>query len=139
MIQQRRHIQRLPLDPHLECRRRQDVIQQHGQLEAVFFGEEGVDVEHAQLGEGRRLGLQDQLAQVEVFPLAPGIFEDVGQQDVLTERTGSIFCMPTNPSRAITVPEILSRSASLLLSHGMGGAFNEARILTGMPASEPGV
>ena len=38
-------IQRLALDPHLEGRRCQDVVEQHGQLKAVFLGEEGIDIE----------------------------------------------------------------------------------------------
>ncbi len=55
------------------------------------------------------------------------------------ERTGSMSVRPTSPSSAVTVLEIFSRKISRLPSQGMEGDFREARMLTGAPASEPGV
>ena len=98
-VEQAGNIQRLAFDPGLEGRRSQDVIEQHRQAETVLLGEEGVDIEHAQLWEGRRLGLQDQLAQVQVFALAPGVLEDVGEQDVLA-RAHRVDILQARPVRA---------------------------------------
>ena len=63
-IQQARHIQRFPLNPGLKGRRGQNIVQGHRQVEALFFREEGVDVEDAQFGKRRGLGLHDQAGQV---------------------------------------------------------------------------
>ena len=77
------NIQRLPFDPGLKRRSRQDVIQQHRQLEALFLREKSVHLENAQLGKRRRLGLQDQFTQVQISTFLPGVFENIGEQDVL--------------------------------------------------------
>ena len=47
--QQALDIQRLPLQPDLECGCGQDVIQQHRQLETILFGKEGVHIKDTQL------------------------------------------------------------------------------------------
>jgi len=59
------------------------VVQLHRQAEALFFGEEGVDVEHAELAERRFLYLEDHVFERQVLPAPPGVLEDVGDQHVL--------------------------------------------------------
>ena len=82
VIQQLPHIQRLTLNPRLERRGSQNVVEQHRQLKAVFLREEAVNVKHPQLVKRRRLRLHNQLAQVQVISLAPGVFKNVRQQNM---------------------------------------------------------
>ncbi len=77
------HVERFALQPDLELGRGQQRVEAHRQVEAIFGREEGVHLERAQLLDRRRGDLVDQLLQVEVFALAPGVLEDVGEQDAL--------------------------------------------------------
>ena len=81
-IQQAGYIKRLALNPGLESRSCQDVIQHHRQLETILLREEGVDLEDTQFLEWWILGLQNELVQSKVTALAPGVFEYIGEQYV---------------------------------------------------------
>lgn len=75
-------------DPGLEGGGGEDVVEEHGEAEAVVGGEEGVDVEDAEFLEGWGLDLQDEFAEVEVFVLAPGVFKNIGKKDVFAGADG---------------------------------------------------
>ena len=81
-------VERFTFDPGLEGGGGEDVVEEHGEAEAVVGGEEGVDVEDAEFLEGRGLDLQDEFAEVEVFALAPGVFKEVGEEDVFAGTDG---------------------------------------------------
>ncbi len=87
-IEEGADVQRLSLQPAFESRRGQEVVQQHSQLEAVVLRVELGDREHAELFERGVLGLEDQAFQVQAFACAPGIFENVREQDVFARAHG---------------------------------------------------
>ncbi|NTV04863.1 RHS repeat protein, partial [bacterium] len=81
-------VQGLSLQPGRERRRRDDRVQGHRQGEALLRREEDVHVEDAQLRHRRPLHRRDQLRQVQVAALAPGVLEDRREQDVLAAAQG---------------------------------------------------
>ena len=126
-IQQAGDIQRLAFDPGLEGRGGQDVVKQHGQLETILLWEKGVDVKNAQLGKGRGLGLHDQLAQVQVFAFAPGVLEDVGEQDVLARAHGVYILHAHQPQqRGDGAGDLLAQQLAVALP-GDGRGFERGQ------------
>lgn len=87
-IEQALNVKRLTLDPTLEGGRSEDVVELHGEIEAVILREEGFEVENAEFFKGGVLRLQNQFAEVEVAVSAPGIFKDIGKEDVFTRAHG---------------------------------------------------
>src|SRR5260221_13811681 len=85
------HVQRLPADPALERRGRDNVVQFQRQLESILLREERVHVEDAELGEWRLLDLQNNVFQVQAIALLPGILKNICQEHVFTvfNRIGS--------------------------------------------------
>ena len=67
------------------------VVDLHRELEAVFRGKEGFEIEGAELVEGRLLHGLDEAGHVERQPGAPCAFEDVGEQDVFARTDGVRF------------------------------------------------
>ena len=76
-------VERVALQPELEAGRGEQVVERQRELEAVLLREEGVEVEHADLGERRLLDLRDQRGEVERLALGPRRAEDAREQDVL--------------------------------------------------------
>ena len=63
-------VERGALHPELEARCREQIVERQRELEAVLLRVEGIEVEHADLGERRLLDLRDQRGDVERLPLA---------------------------------------------------------------------
>ena len=82
-VEQGADVERLALHPGGEAGRRQQVVEQHRQREALAGGVEGVQVHHPDAFERRRLDLLDQARQIEVATRAPLVLEQVGEQNVL--------------------------------------------------------
>ena len=82
-VEQAADVERLALHPGGEPGRGEQVVELHRQGEPVLGGEEGLQVDHADLVERRRLDGVDEARHVEVAARPPGVVEDVGQQDVL--------------------------------------------------------
>ena len=80
--QQAGDVQRRPLGPGRERRRGQEPVEPDGERAAVGGREELVQLEHAELAQGRPLDLTDQRAEVERAPLRPRGLDEVAQQDV---------------------------------------------------------
>jgi hypothetical protein len=89
-VEKRADVERLPFEPGVEARGGQEVVQLGREGEAVLGREERLEVEGADLREGRALDLPDQLREVEVAALAPSGLEDLREEDVLAapERVG---------------------------------------------------
>ena len=128
----------LALHPGAEARRREQVVEPHGELEALLGRIERLEVEDADARHRRRLDRLDQRGQVEVASLAPGGVEDGRDQDVLAALDGSAS-MPRRPSRLVAVLAMRSRKSSPSSRIAGGGAAKDLRIEIGMPASLPGV
>ena len=60
------------------------LVRDDGQFQPVFLGIEGLDVKRADAAEWRVLHLRDELGEVQVAALAPGVQEQLGDQDVLS-------------------------------------------------------
>ena len=71
------NIKRLTFTPGFEGRRSKDVVEGHRQFHAIFGREESIHRERAKFIEGRCLGLQDKLGQVNALPFAPMFFENI--------------------------------------------------------------
>ena len=65
-VEQAVDVQRLALQPRAEPWRRQQLVELHGQLEAILGGVERLEVEDTHLGQGRRLHLRNQRRQIEI-------------------------------------------------------------------------
>ena len=78
----------LPFHPRREAGRRDQVVERHGQAEAVLRRVERLQVEHADLVERRLLDFADDGGDVQVAAFAPGPVEEVGQQDMLAALDG---------------------------------------------------
>ena len=81
--QHRPDVQRRAAHPRAERRRGEQAVEPHGERGAVLLREELVEVEHAELAQRRGLDQADQRGQVEAGAAAPGVVDQVGQQDVL--------------------------------------------------------
>ena len=75
--------ERLALHPGREAGRRQQVVQTHGEREAVLRRVERVEIHHADTAYRRLLDLPDQAGDVEIAAIAPRMIEDLRQQNVL--------------------------------------------------------
>src|SRR5262249_47811003 len=82
VVQHAGQVERFTVDPGRKARRRQNVVQGAGQLEPVLLRVKRIDVERADLAQRRRLNLGDQLRQVEATTLAPGVQEQLGDQNM---------------------------------------------------------
>ena len=82
-IEQAADVERLALHPAGEPGRGEQVVQLHRQGEPLLGREEGLQVDHADLLERRRLHGVDQARHVEVVAGAPGVIEHVREQDML--------------------------------------------------------
>ena len=82
-VQQAGDVQRLALQPRLEARRGQQVVQRHRQRKPLLGRVERLQVEHADARRPAAIARLDQRPQVEVPPLLPGVAQDRGEQDVL--------------------------------------------------------
>jgi hypothetical protein len=76
------HVERLAFGPGLERGRREEIVDLGREGEAFRRREEGVDFEHADARDRRRLDLADQLAEIQASPGAPGGVEKMREQDV---------------------------------------------------------
>ena len=92
-------VERLALEPDAESRRGEQVVDRHRELEAVLGRVEGLDVEHADLFEGRFLDRADEAREIEGVSLAPRRIDDRRQQDVLAALQG-IRCDADEPEQA---------------------------------------
>ncbi len=83
-------IERRAAAPGGERRRGDERVEADGELVPVGRGQEGVDLEDAELAQRRLLDLPDQGAEVEVGAGAPVVLEQVREEDVLAaaERVG---------------------------------------------------
>ena len=79
-------VERLALAPGGEARRGDERVQQERELRSLGRREELVELEDAELAERGRLDLADQGSQVEIAPGAPGVLDEVREQDVLPAR-----------------------------------------------------
>jgi len=77
------HVERLALQPRVEPGSGEQIVEQHGQLEAIRGGKEGIEVEHPDLVDRGRLDLLDEPRQIQVPPLLPGRFQNLRDEDVL--------------------------------------------------------
>ena len=82
-VQQRRGVERLPLQPLLESGRGHQRVDLHGQREAVLGGIERLEIDDADALERRVLDELNQRRQIEVLPVVPGAGEQRGQERVL--------------------------------------------------------
>ena len=81
-IEQRACGQRLALHPGRETRRSEQVVELHGQREAILGGKHGFQVHHPDTLDRRRLDRADQARQVERAPCLPAVLQDIGDEDV---------------------------------------------------------
>ena len=81
--QQAIHVERLTLEPGGEARGCEQLVELHGQREAIALRVEGVEVEHADAGHGGPLNLLDEGGQVEVGARLPRLGEDGRDEHVL--------------------------------------------------------
>ncbi len=86
--QQRGDVERGPLGPRRERRGRQQAVEPKREGLPVGRGEEGVQVEHAELAQGRLQHLADERREVEAASLAPRGLDEVGQEDELARGEG---------------------------------------------------
>jgi hypothetical protein len=87
-VQQGIHLERLALHPGAEAGGGQQVVERHGEREAVLGGKERLEVEHTDPLHRRVLDLLDEGGQIERLALAPGPVQDRGDQDVLAALDG---------------------------------------------------
>ena len=64
----------------------QQIVKTHRKFETVLRGEERIEVHHADLGDWRILNFTDQSGDVEAAALAPGVIEQLRNQDVFAAR-----------------------------------------------------
>ena len=83
-IEQRLQVERLAFQPGLEPRRGQHAVQPHRHVEAVLRREVRLEIDDANLVEGRGLHAANQRGQIHVDPALPGMAEERGDQAVLT-------------------------------------------------------
>ena len=115
-----------PFSPGGKAGRGDDVVERHRQPKAVLLGIEGVQVNTPSCCEGRLLDADDQLGQVQVLPRAPGVLNDVGEQDVLAA-AHRVGLDPHQTQQAPTqCPGSRSRSVSLSVSQSSSGALEAA-------------
>jgi len=57
-------------------------VEPHGQTVALLLGIEAIDIENAQFAHGWTPYLGDELRQVQVPPITPGLLDDIGQEDM---------------------------------------------------------
>ena len=76
-------VQRLSFPPCREPGRGQEIVQADREAEAVLLREEGLQVDHSDAIERRRLDLADEGGEVQVAPFLPGALEEVREEDVL--------------------------------------------------------
>ena len=76
-------VQRLALEPGLEGRGREQIVEKHGQFEPRLGRIEGIQIEDSHFHEGRCLDLLDEAGKVEVLAGRPSGVEQTGKQDVL--------------------------------------------------------
>ncbi len=82
-VQQLVDVQRRPLHPGAERGRGEQPVDAHRELPAVLLREKSIQLDHAQLAHRRGHDLADKHREVEALPLVPGVFDQVGEQDVL--------------------------------------------------------
>ena len=87
-VQEAADIERLALHPGGEAGRGDEVVQLECQGEPLLGREEGLQVDHADLVEWRRLHGVDHAGEVKVAAGAPGLVQEIGQQDVLAAGDG---------------------------------------------------
>ena len=80
------NVQRRAIQPCRKGWRGNQAVEPHGQTVALLLGIEAIDVENAQFAHGWTPYLGDELRQVQVPPIAPGLLDDIGQEDMF--RTG---------------------------------------------------
>jgi len=76
-VEKSANVERLPLQPVLEGRSSNEIVERHGKLETVLFRVELCHRKNAQFFERRGLYLHNQGLKVQVLPLAPSIFKDI--------------------------------------------------------------
>ena len=87
-VEERADVERLALEPGVEARRGEEVVEPGRQLEPVLSREERLEVQRAHLGDRRALDLLDEPGQVEVAALSPRGLEELREQDVLAALEG---------------------------------------------------
>ena len=88
VVQQVSGAQRLALEPILEARRSQQIVQLHGEFHPIFWRKHRIERHHADLGKRRRLNAPDEPREVEVAPFCPCGRQQIGQQDVFAAGDG---------------------------------------------------
>ena len=132
-------VERIALEPRLERRRREEVVELAGEREAILRREERLELERADAREGRLLERADQARQVELRAALPGLADDAREQDVLAapERIGVAAEEREQPRdrglRALAERVGVGRRAA------GGGAAKERSGESGRPARLPGV
>ena len=121
-------------------------VELHRELETVFRGEKGLEVEGAELVERRLLHGLDEAGHVERQTRPPGAFENIGEQDVFARTDGVRFdAEQTEQARddrahAVTQRTLGGRAAQRGLSPSdPTGGENERSTDSGNPVSAPGV
>ncbi len=87
-VQQLRGVERFAFEPCLEAGGSQQVVELHGEREAVLRGEEGLEVHHADALQRRVLDLGDQSGNAQVPSLPPGMIEQLRHEDVFPAGDG---------------------------------------------------
>jgi hypothetical protein len=82
-VEQSLRVERLAVHPGRETGRRDEIVQLHRELRALLPRQESLEIERAELVEGRLLNGLDERSHVERQAGPPRAFEDVGEQDVL--------------------------------------------------------
>ena len=93
-------VERLALQPGLEARRRQQVVEPHRELEALLRREERIHGEHADLLQRRLLDVADQAGEVEVAPVLPGVVEKRRDTRMCSRLVSGSASMPSEREQA---------------------------------------
>jgi hypothetical protein len=87
-VQHRAHVERLALEPGVEARGRQEIVELGGEGEPVLRRIERFQIQRADARHRGRLDGLDQGGDVEVASLRPRGLEELGHQDVLAAPEG---------------------------------------------------
>ena len=133
-----RDVEGLALAPGLEGGRGEEVVERHHQPLPLLAREDALHGQGADLLEGRIGHRGDQGLEVEALAGAPGVLDEVGEEDRLLglERVG-VDLQEAQEARP-RCPAISSRRSSSAESKGTLGASSDCRTFSETPAFDPG-
>ena len=82
-VEQLLHVERIAFHPGREAGGRQQIVQLHRQRRAIFDRKERFEIDEADFRKRRRLDGANHARQIETLAGAPGLFENLRQQNML--------------------------------------------------------